>query len=431
LGVLKSEQLVAHNFVVGAGTITAGMLGVAFQSLVSHQLRPAHYGAVFAVVTLITFIGMPAGAFTLLMARETSKGQASGHQAVSATLLRRGNRALMLSGVALACAIALGSPALGRFLNLPWELIIAAAFGVPFGLALPLLLGEFQGEQRFLAMSMLLAGQAGLKLVAALALGVVWGPIGVIAGISVASAFTYFVALRMLRSKLRISPALPWLRPAAAYLSIVVPSALCLAMLLSADVVLVKHYFSTQSAGEYSAVAAIGRAIFWGASGVAVVLFPKVVSRVVQGHGASQLVTASLAIVTIGGVAGVGILWLASRWILVAFAGPAYAAAAALLPWYGIGMILLGGVAVLIAAHQSTGKAGFLAVLIPLSVLETILLIAFHQTLTQVVQMVDLSMALVLCGLGALYVAQQRASIIQLAASPAASGGLANVGINQ
>jgi O-antigen/teichoic acid export membrane protein len=407
------------------------MLGVAFQSLVSHQLRPAHYGAVFAVVTLITFIGMPAGAFTLLMARETSKGQASGHQAVSATLLRRGNRALMLSGVALACAMVVGSPALGRFLNLPWELIIAAAFGVPFGLALPLLLGEFQGEQRFLAMSMLLAGQAGLKLVAALALGVVWGPIGVIAGISMASAFTYFVALRMLRSKLRISPALPWLRPAAAYLSIVVPSALCLAMLLSADVVLVKHYFSTQSAGEYSAVAAIGRAIFWGASGVAVVLFPKVVSRVVQGHGASQLVTASLAIVTIGGLAGVGLLSLASRWILVAFAGPAYAAAAALLPWYGVGMILLGGVAVLIAAHQSTGRAGFLAVLIPLSVLETILLIAFHQSLTQVVQMVDLSMALVLCGLGALYVAQQRASIIQLAAAPpAASGGLANVGIN-
>jgi hypothetical protein len=46
--------------------------------------------------------------------------------------------------------------------------------------------------------------------------------------------------------------------------------------------------------------------------------------------------------------------------------------------------------------------------------------------------MVDLSMALVLCGLGVLYVAQQRASIIhQLAAAPAASGGLANVGINQ
>jgi hypothetical protein len=45
--------------------------------------------------------------------------------------------------------------------------------------------------------------------------------------------------------------------------------------------------------------------------------------------------------------------------------------------------------------------------------------------------MVDLSMALVLCGLGALYVAQQRASIFQIEAAPAASGGLVNVGINQ
>jgi O-antigen/teichoic acid export membrane protein len=429
--LLTDERIVAHNLIVGGGTILAGVLGVAFQSLVSHRLQPADYGAVFVVVSLITLVGLPASAFTLVMARETSRGRATGQQGSSAALLHNGNRTLVMAGIGLAGIVAVLSPLVAQFLAVPTSLVLAGAVGLPFTLALPLLVGEFQGEQRFVAMSMLLAGQAGLKLVAALALGIVWGPMGVIAGISVASALTYFVAVRMLRSKLRIRPRLPWFRPAASYLSIVVPSTLCLAILLSADVVLVKHYFSTQGAGEYSVVAAIGRAIFWGASGVAVVLFPKVVSRVVQGHGASQLVTASLAIVTIGGLAGVGILWLTSRWIVVSFAGPAYAAAAALLPWYGLGMILLGGVAVLIVAHQSIGKAGFLAVLIPLSVLETILLIAFHQTLTQVVQMVDLSMALVLCGLGALYVTQQRVSIIQLAAAPAATGGLANVGVNQ
>ena len=429
--LLESERIVAHNLIVGGGTILAGSLGVAFQSLVSHRLQPADYGAVFVVVSLITLIGLPASAFTLVMARETSSGRATGLQGSSAALLRNGNRTLAMAGVGLAGIVVALSPLVAQFLVLPANLVVAGAVGVPFTLTLPLLIGEFQGEQRFLAMSMLLAGQAALKLVGALALGVVWGPLGVIAGISVASAITYFVAVHLLRTKLGIKPRLPWLRPAVAYLSIVVPSALCLATLLSADVLLVKHYFSTQSAGEYSAIAAIGRAIFWGASGVATVLFPKVVSRVVQSHGVSQLVAASLAIVAIGGLAGVGLLWLASRWILVAFAGPAYAAAAALLPWYGVGMILLGGVAVLIAVHQSTGKAGFLAVLIPLSLLESILLIAFHQSLTQVVQMVDLSMALVLCGLGALYVVQQRASFIELTTSPATSAALANVGINQ
>jgi O-antigen/teichoic acid export membrane protein len=429
--LLKGERIVAHNLIVGGGTILAGLLGVAFQSLVSHRLQPADYGAVFVVVSLITLIGLPASAFTLVMARETSSGRATGQQGSSAALLHNGNRALVSVGVGLALIVAALSPLVAQFLALPASLLVAGAVGVPFTLALPLLMGEFQGEQRFLAMSILFVGLAGLKLAGALALGVVLGPLGIIAGISGASAVIYFVALSLLRSKIRIRPRLPWLRPAAAYLSIVVPSALCLAALLSADVLLVKHYFSTQSAGEYSAVAAIGRAIFWGASGVAVVLFPKVVSRVVRGHGASQLVAASLVIVAIGGLAGVGLLWLASRWILIAFAGPAYAAAAGLLPWYGVGMILLGGVAVLIAAHQSSGKAGFLAVLIPLTMLEWALLIAFHQSLIQVVQVVDISMALVLGGLGALYVAQQRVLLIQLATGPAASASLANVGINQ
>src|SRR5216683_858782 len=152
-GALKGERILTHNVVVGGGTIAAGLLGVAFQSLVSHQLRPADYGSVFAVVTLITFIGLPASAFTLLMAQETSRGRASGHQAASATLLRRGNRALMLSGLALACLIALSSPVFSRFLNVPAELLLAAVVGIPFGMALPLLLGEFQGEQRFVTYS--------------------------------------------------------------------------------------------------------------------------------------------------------------------------------------------------------------------------------------------------------------------------------------
>src|SRR5207248_1518232 len=206
----------------------------------------------FAVVTLITFIGLPAAAFTLLMARETSKGLASGHQALSANLLRRGNRALMLIGTALGCLIAIGSPLMSRFFAIPMELMIVAAIGVPFGLAFPLLIGEFQGGQRFVAFSVLLAGQAAVKLVGAISLGLLFGPVGVIAGISIATITIYLVAHRMLRPRFAIKANLPWWRPAAQYLVIVLPSTIALAVLLSADVLVVKHYFPTRAAGEYS-----------------------------------------------------------------------------------------------------------------------------------------------------------------------------------
>jgi O-antigen/teichoic acid export membrane protein len=309
---LKGERVLTHNLIVGAGTIAAGMLGVAFQSLVSHHLRPADYGGVFAVVTLITLIGLPASSLTLLMARETSRDRATGQPGRSAALLHSGDRLLLLGGMAFAGAFALASPILAGFFGVPLPLLLAGAAGMPFGLALPLLLGEFQGEQRFLGFSLLSAGQAALKLFAAIGLGLLLGPIGIIAGISVATAIVYLAARWMLRRRLSNKPRLPWLRPAAAYLALILPSTLALAVLLSTDVLFVKHVFPGRIAGEYAAVAAIGRAIFWGAAGVAGVLFPKVIFREAQGHDGSLLIVASMFLVALGMVSDC-LLWYGVR----------------------------------------------------------------------------------------------------------------------
>ncbi len=410
--LIKGEHVLSHNLIVGGGTIAAGLVGITFQSVFSHQLKPADYGAVFAVVTLITFIGLPASALTLLMARETSRDRADGHYARSEALLHSGNRALLLGGFAFAAVFALASPLLATFFKVPPALLLAAAAGMPFGLALPLLLGEFQGEQRFLAFSLLSAGQAGLKLLAAVVLGILLGPLGIIAGISLATAVVYVAARWMLRRKLSIKPRLQWWRPAGAYMAVIMPSTLALAVLLSTDVLLVKRFFPDQIAGEYSAVAALGRAIFWGATGVAGVLFPKIIFRESRGHSGSGLISTSLILVALGGLFALGVLSFGSKWILTAFAGAAYFKAAGYLPWYAIGMTLLGGAAVLTMTQQSRGKPAFLAVLVPLTLLEPVMLTAFHTNLLQVIQVVDICMALLLAGLATQLVIQARRVII-------------------
>jgi O-antigen/teichoic acid export membrane protein len=421
--LLKEQRVLTHNVIVGAGTITAGILGVGFQSLFSHQLRPADYGGVFAVVTLITFIGLPTSALTLLMARETSRDLAEGQHTRSAALLHSGNRALLLGGLVLGIVFAITTPWLATFFRIPPGLLWAAAAGMPFGLALPLLLGELQGAQRFLAFSLLSTGQAGLKLVAAVALGIPLGPLGIIAGISLATTIVYVVARWMLRRKLSIKPRMQSWRPSAAYLAVIVPSTLALAVLLSTDVLLVKRFFPNQIAGEYSAVAALGRAIFWGATGVAGVLFPKIVFRESRGHNGSPLISASLILVAIGGLFVLVVFSFGSKWILTAFAGTEYLNAARYLPWYALGMTLLGGAAVLIMTQQSRGKPAFLAVLVPLTLLEPAMLIAFHANLLQVVQVVDICMGLLLAGLGIQLVLQGR---MALAASESSSRRSAN-----
>jgi O-antigen/teichoic acid export membrane protein len=414
---IRAERVLLHNLIVAAGTMAAGTLGVAFQSVMSHSLQPAEFGEVFAVVTFISIVGLPAAAFTLLMARQRSRDLALGDYAPSATLLTRGNRTLILIGSGLGATLALGSPFLARALNLPPALLLAAAIGLPFSFALPLLIGALQGEQRFLAFSSLLVGQAALKLVAALLLGARWGPFGVIAGLSLASAAAYFLALGLLRGNRRLTTAPDWWRPAVTYLAIVVPSTMSLAVLFGSDVLIVKHYFPILAAGEYASVAALGRAIFWGASGVAAVLFPKVIFRGTRGRGGVQLVGVSMMLVAAGGLGGLALLSIMSRWLLTAFAGPNYATASVYLPWYAVGMTLLGGVAVLIAAHQSRGKAGFLTILLPLTVLEPSALIAFHHSLAQVILVMDICMALTLAALGTLYLVQER-SFVAATAEP-------------
>jgi len=185
---------------------------------------------------------------------------------------------------------------------------------------------------------------------------------------------------------------------------------LALAVLLSTDVLVVKHYFPSRQAGEYSAVAAFGRAIFWGATGVAGVLFPKVVFRESQGRSGLPLVGASLGLVALGGLGGLALLSISSTWLLTAFAGGAYTEAARYVPWYALGMTLLGGAAVLIATQQSRGKPAFLAVLLPLTLLEPALLVAFHQDLMQLIQVLDVAMGLLLAGLAIQFTMQQRSA---------------------
>jgi O-antigen/teichoic acid export membrane protein len=270
-------------------------------------------------------------------------------------------------------------------------------------LALPLLIGDLQGEQRFLAFSWITFGQAAFKLAAAVSLGIAFGAVGIILGVSLGSAISYAVAHLLLRRKLSIKARWPWQRPALAYLGILLPSTLALAVLLSSDVLLVKHFFAPGPAGEYAAVVALSRALYYAAAGVAIVLFPKVVFRESRGTSHSFLVWLSVGVVIAGGVAGIAILTAASRFLLSAFAGEAYAGGAEYLPLYAIGMTLLGAAAVLIATHQSGGRRDFLAVLIPLAVLEPVAILLFHRSPLQVVQVVDICMLTLLVGLAVLY----------------------------
>src|ERR1700737_1020828 len=121
--------------------MAAGLLGFAFQVVISHRVQPSQYGAIFAVMTLLMLVGLPASALTLLTAREASRDRAKGQHASSAAMLHDGNRILLLGGLVITALAIISSPLLSRFFAIPTDLLVAASAGLPFMLTPPPLIG--------------------------------------------------------------------------------------------------------------------------------------------------------------------------------------------------------------------------------------------------------------------------------------------------
>jgi O-antigen/teichoic acid export membrane protein len=394
---------------VGVSTLVAGALGFVMQAVLGHRLSPADFGVAFAVLSLLMVIWLPSNALMLVIAGATSRDPVGER---SAAVMWLWHRYLLLGGLAIGLACIGGAGWLGRVFSLPAAVFVPAAVSIPFGLALPILLGRLQGRQRFTSFSMLLVGQAAIRLVVVIGFAAFMGAIGVLVGIAVGNVIVYLLALGVVgRGGSGRSAAPRESREALQSLAVILPSSLALAILFGADVLLVKHFFNAGDAGRYAAVAALGRAIFWVASGIAVVLFPKASVHESRGSTSYHLVSASIGICLIGGIVGFALLSLGSGFVLTVFAGTAYLQAGSYLPWYAIAMTMLGAASVLVANGQARGRGEFLAILIPVTLAEPLLIVRFHQSLSQVVLMLSLSMVVLFLGLVVLYLVQERARV--------------------
>lgn len=403
------RQFVTHNIIATTGSLLAGVLGFGLQALMSHALHPADYGKAFAVFTFFILITQPAGAFGRLMAWTTSREVATtGGDASSSSLLRSAELPLLGFGVVIALACWAAGGVLGDYLHVPAGYIYMSAIGAPFMMAAPALLGGLQGEQRFRAWGMLSAFIAGSRVLCVGALVVPLGVTGVLLGISVASALTYALGLALSWRRLRRGRGLAKWRPVRRFLYVSIVAALCLAVMLGSDALLVEHLFPARQGGEFGSVVAISRAVFFAMGGATSVLFPKVVARHATGHRTAEVVVASLGIALAGGVVAMLFFDWQGKLILHLFAGHGYTSGASYMGLYALGMGLLAAANMLMNTAQSLDRLWLIWILVPLTALKPVLILLFHDTLQTVVVVSDIATFAFLIGLTLVYVAHER-----------------------
>jgi O-antigen/teichoic acid export membrane protein len=265
-------------------------------------------------------------------------------------------------GLAAALAIvvignAVARP-LGRILGVEDIATIVLALILLAGTLLHLVaVGWLQGVMRYVAAAIMLAGIPVLRfLFGAFLLIVVGGGADAALMAAAAPGFVLFAGgILAMRNVFRVPRSAP--APAiwfglAHFVAVGAPATFFLFAFWNIDVALVRALFSPADSGLYAMAAVLARIPFLSATAVANVLFPETIradlSGVSTGRQSMRPLAYGLVIAAVLGMAGAVVLALLAEPVLVIFAGPAYAPAAALLRVVSFAMAALALVQILV-----------------------------------------------------------------------------------
>jgi len=403
---LKADDMVWHGALMVFFGLLAGLLNYLYQLTMGRMLSPAEYGTLFSLISLSMIIATFTQTFQTLASRFTSTLKVQGSigkvRCLWMFFLRRG----LLLGIALFMLFALLSPVLGRFLNVDdirYFIILASSLIV--GFALPVNQGLLQGLQRFLPLGVCQVLPALLKLL----LGVVLvylglGVNGALLPLFIGSVVAFAISLFFVRDIARVSSE--QCRPAGllSYTGVLLITIFSFAMLTNVDVVLAKHYLSPDNAGDYAAVSVLGRMALYIPMGIGTAMFPKTSELFDAGEDCRRVMRKAMFYTAILGGLIIGAYCLFFSLIVdFVFRGKYHLELSSVVE-YGLAMLFLSFSFLLMNYFLSLNQMKIALALVAAMVVQLALVVAFHASVGQLVNMILVSSVVCLVMVMAVYV---------------------------
>ena len=351
------------GLVLAAASAVGIVLNYAFLLAAGRLLGTGAYGALAALLGLLTIVLLPAGAVQLAVSREVSvrlaKGDDEGAEAFGWAVFRLG--ALATAGV-VALALVLAVP-LEKTLKIgSLGAVFLAAVSLAAALVFPIALGILQGYQRFEAVAAMNVAPFAIRLAllaVTAAVGLQLG--GAALAILLASIAGALIAIGLVREPLRrgAQAAQPALGPFLRYLGPVLVGLIGIALLTTVDLLVVKARFSENAAGEYAAASAFARVAFFLPAAILIVLFPRTAARQARGEEAKDILGRSLIVTAAFGALLTLFYWMTGRGLVETSFGAEFAHGGTLLVLFTISMTLFSLANVLVGFHLSRDERRF------------------------------------------------------------------------
>ena len=409
------------SLIVLAGSLFASFLNYAFTLIMGRMLSPSFFGEVSAIFGLMVIIVAPTQAISNYISRHISFLAGKKDYLTAKVWLRKVSRSVFFFSLALLFLFWLAVPMLSRFLAIDPLPLIVFSFSIPFAFMLTVYAGALQGLKSFKAFSFQNILGAALKL----SLAVIFVYIGLfVPGVMLALAvslgavcFYNYTKIKSLTSftphtsedtlgeaiksiffrqrRIRLwrtksfppvfARALVELKRWRAGLTVFL-AALLVAFISNIDVILAKHFFEPQLAGEYAALSAVGKILIYIASAFVTVMFV-VVS---ESHTASSPRTfkafrSALGYITAVSLPVIFVFGFAPNIVVRIFFGATYIKIAPHLPIFSIAMFLLSLSIAFVHYFLAIRNNSFLFPFAAGALLQIVLISLYHSSIQNIV----------------------------------------------
>ncbi len=374
--------------------------------LLGRLLGPVGFAEAGVLATGVLILSFVAVGFQMTAAKYTANYVAAGKKDQLEAFQQWFYRKASFWGLVMGASVALSAWYLQSFLHfnsiLPFLLIAA---GIPVYLQMSAGRGFLQGNLQFkkLALSYLFE-MIGRLLITALFLGIALSFGGQQTTEAVALGFlASFVAAHWVSKikfeKKRIFFTTDEQKKIVGFMLIMGSYELSQIMISHSDVILVKHYFSNEEAGLYTALALIGRMVFFATWSVVTLLFPKVVQREKQGLPHQHLFYRSLLLVlSVGLGITLGAYFLAD-WVMLILFGGAFISVSHLLWMYACATTLFACANVFAYYYLSLNRYLPVVLSAVAGVLQIVLITLFHTSIEAVIYAQIGAMGILLIGM--------------------------------
>ncbi len=405
LSLLKNNNFLSASFWVFLGTGFLNFGSYLYHLMMGRLLGPSSYGALEGAISVLYILFVPTATLSLIVVKFVSSYLGKKDYKKINEIYNYLFSKVLIFGAAITIILLLISPLLTKFLRFP-NIYISIFIAITFLVNLFYILDKsvVQGLTKFFKFSFLNVIETSVKLFLGITLVYLGFSVdGAFAGVGIGLLAALFVSQVFVKQSVKVKLNLKadfsekkelWKFAIPTFIT-----TLALTSIFTTDIILVRHFFHGAESGYYSAISVLGKVIYFAASPVIFVVFPLASEFHAKGGKFEKFLYQGVALAGFVCILITSIYFLVPNLMVSLLFGPSYLPIVSYLGIFGVFISLYTICALIANFYLSIHKTTSSYLVLFAAILQIVLIILFHNSLTEVIYVSILSCIVLLISL--------------------------------